>query len=145
MRELLLRYIRVIKFGAVGCVNTAVDFLVFTLVSEMLGVEPGMAQIVSYCAGILYSFVLNHCFTFSDAKKENATGQARRFGRFVVVNAVTLAVSAGLMELAVGFGVWKYRAKLGVTGVTMVLNYFGYNILFFRIREDEDDEGQGAS
>ena len=145
MRELLLRYIRVIKFGAVGCVNTAVDFLVFTLVSEMLGVEPGMAQVVGYGAGILCSFVLNHCFTFSDAKKENAAGQARRFGRFVVVNAVTLAVSAGLMELAVSFGVWKYLAKLGVTGVTMVLNYFGYKILVFRIREDEDDEGQGAS
>ena len=61
------------------------------------------------------------------------------------MNAVTLAVSAGLMELAVGFGVWKYLAKLGVTGVTMVLNYFGYKILVFRIREDKDDEGQGAS
>jgi putative flippase GtrA len=145
VRELLLKYIRVIKFGAVGCVNTAVDFLVFTLVSEMLRLSPGVAQVVGYGSGILCSFVLNHCFTFSDAKKEDAAGQARRFGRFIVVNAVTLAVSAGLMELSVRFGIWKYLAKLGVTGVTMVLNYFGYKILVFKIREDEGDEGQGAS
>ena len=135
MRELIAKYIRVIKFGAVGCVNTAVDFLVFTLASELLLMAPAAAQAVGYGSGIICSFVLNHCFTFSDAKKENAAGQALRFLRFVVVNGVSLAVSTVLIDLFTGWGIWKYLAKLVVPGIAMVLNYFGYKILVFRIRE----------
>ena len=135
MRELIAKYIRVIKFGAVGCENTADDILVYTLASELLHMAPAAAQAVGYGSGIKCSFVLNHCFTFSDAKKENAAGQALRFLRFVVVNGVSLAVSTVLIDLFTGWGIWKYLAKLVVTGITMVLNYFGYKILVFRIRE----------
>ena len=135
MKQMLKRYMRVLKFGAVGLVNTAVDFLVFTLASELLLLSPAGAQSLGYGAGILCSFVLNHCITFADAKKENAAGQLLRFVRFLIVNGVSWLVSAGLIGLFTGWGMWKYLAKIIVTGVTMVLNYFGYKILVFNIKE----------
>ncbi|MGI6028357.1 MAG: GtrA family protein [Candidatus Heteroscillospira sp.] len=135
MKELITRYMRVIKFGAVGIVNTAVDFLVFTMASELLVMKPAGAQSLGYGAGIVCSFVLNRFVTFSDAKKERGAGQFMRIVRFLVVNGVSWAVSAGLIELFTGLGMWKYLAKLVVTGVTMVLNYFGYKILVFNIKE----------
>lgn len=76
MKQLLKRYMRVVKFGAVGVVNTAVDFLVFTLVSELLLLPPASAQSVGYGAGILCSFVLNHCVTFADAKRKMPQGSS---------------------------------------------------------------------
>lgn len=135
MRELLKKYTRVVKFGAVGLINTAVDFLVFALVSELLLMSPATAQSVGYGAGVLCSFVLNHLITFSDAKKEDATGQAMRFVRFIVVNGASWVLSSALIHLLTQVGMWKYLAKLIVTGVTMVLNYFGYKVLVFRIKE----------
>ncbi len=134
MKELVKRYMRVLKFGAVGLVNTAVDFLVFSLTSELAALSPAAAQSAGYGAGILCSFVLNHCFTFSDAKKENAAGQLMRFIRFLLVNGLSWLLSAWLISLFTGWGMWRYLAKLIVTGVTMVLNYFGYKILVFNIK-----------
>ena len=134
MKELVKRYMRVLKFGAVGLVNTAVDFLVFSLTSELAALSPAAAQCAGYGAGILCSFVLNHCFTFSDAKKENAAGQLMRFIRFLLVNGLSWLLSAWLISLFTGWGMWRYLAKLIVTGVTMVLNYFGYKILVFNIK-----------
>lgn len=58
-----------------------------------------------------------------------------RFVRFIIVNGVSWLLSAGLIALFTGWGMWKYLAKLIVTGVTMVLNYFGYKILVFNIKE----------
>jgi len=135
MKELLAKYIRVIKFGIVGVINTAVDFLVFALVSELLQFTPSLAQTVGYGSGIVCSFVLNHLITFSDAKKETGAGQLMRFVRFIIVNGVSWALSAWLIGLFTAMGMWKYLAKIIVTGITMVLNYFGYKILVFNIKE----------
>ena len=135
MKELINKYLRVIKFGIVGVINTAVDFVVFTLVSELLFFSPGAAQSVGYCSGIVCSFVLNHLVTFSDAKKETGRGQLMRFVRFILVNGASWLLSAWLIGVLTGAGLWKYLAKLIVTGVTMVVNYFGYKILVFNIKE----------
>lgn len=135
MRDILNKYMRVIKFGAVGVINTLVDFGVFTLVSEFLRFSPSMAQSAGYGSGIVCSFVLNHLVTFSDAKKETGAGQVLRFVRFIIVNGVSWGVSALLIDVFTGVGMWKYLAKVLVTGITMVINYFGYKILVFNIKE----------
>ncbi|MGE4352909.1 MAG: GtrA family protein [Oscillospiraceae bacterium] len=134
MKELIKKYMRVIKFGAVGFVNTLVDFLMFTLSSELMSFSPAAAQSVGYGSGILCSFVLNHFFTFSDAKKESAAGEAMRFIRFVVVNGVSWVVSATLMYYFTEWGMQRYFAKVIITGITMVMNYFGYKVLVFGIK-----------
>lgn len=135
MKDILNKYMRVIKFGAVGIINTLVDFLVFTLVSELLMFTPSMAQTVGYGSGIVCSFVLNRLVTFSDAKKEQGIGQLMRFVRFIAVNGASWLLSAWLIGLFTGWGMWKYLAKILVTGITMVVNYFGYKILVFNIKE----------
>jgi putative flippase GtrA len=74
MIERIAKFSRVLKFGAVGAVNTLVDFLVFTLCSELGLLAPARAQTAGYLAGIVCSFVLNRTFTFSDAAR--VTGAA---------------------------------------------------------------------
>ena len=132
MGELFKKYARVIKFGIVGVINTAVDFIVFTLVSELLHFSPAAAQTAGYCSGIVCSFILNRLVTFSDAKKKDTAGQALRF---VIVNGASWVLSTVLIALFTKLGMWKYLAKVIVTGVTIVVNYFGYKILVFRIKD----------
>lgn len=136
MKELLNKYLRVIKFGAVGCINTVVDFLVFMAASELFAMSPVAAQSFGYFSGVACSYVLNHLVTFSDAKKESAAGEASRLVRFVLVNLASWGVSALLMHIFTEMGMWKYLAKVFVIFVPMVINYFGYKILVFKIKGD---------
>ena len=140
-KRLIEKYRRFVAFGLIGCINTLVDFGVFTLCSEAVRLTPAWSQAVGYGAGIVCSFILNHSITFADAKKERAAGQALRFIRFVVVNGVSWVISTVLIQWLTDLGIWKYLAKVVVTAITMVINYFGYKIIVFQIREKGEEHG----
>lgn len=140
-KRLIEKYKRFVEFGLVGCINTLVDFGVFTLCSEAVQLAPALSQAVGYGSGIVCSFILNHSITFADAKKEKAVGQALRFIRFVVVNGFSWVLSTVMMQYLTDWGMWKYLAKVIVTAVTMIINYFGYKIIVFQIREKGEEHG----
>jgi len=134
----MAKYSRVVKFGAVGAVNTLVDFLVFTLCSELGRLSPAQAQTAGYLSGIVCSFVLNRLVTFADAEKVAGAAAVGRVARFALVNLASWGASTAMIRALTGAGVWKYAAKVVVTGAAMVINYFGYKILVFHIRENGD-------
>lgn len=128
-----------IKFGLVGVMNTAVDFIVFTLLM-LAGVQYLAAQVVSYAAGTLNSYVVNKLWTFKGVKEGEAAGKAAsltadrgEFVRFMLLNAGTLLLSLVLLYwLKSGLGLPALLAKLLVTGVTVVVNYIGSKLWVFR-------------
>ena len=129
MRDLFLRYKRVILFGLVGCVNTLVDFAFFTFCNELLALPLQLCQVVGYCCGILCSFLLNRNVTFRDGERN----LGMQLSLFLLVNLVTLGISVGSISLLVHAGLWEYVAKALVTGIVMICNYFGYKIIAFRV------------
>lgn len=111
---------RFFKFGVTGFMNTAVDFVVF-LVLSYLGVGQYVAQVISYSCGMLNSYVINRLWTFRGCGK-------RMFGaelpRFVAVNLCLLLLSLGVLWLVQGqWGYPKLLAKLCATAITMVLGF----------------------
>ncbi len=142
MRELFVKLKRFISFGIVGCINTLVDFLVFTLCYSAIGLEESWSQVVGYGTGVICSFLLNRRFTFRD-------GTRRLWGQvllFIAVNLVSMVLSAWLIEVLTDtalpalWGAWRYNAyaaKIFVTLLVMVINFFGYKHLVFRVGKDE--------
>ena len=119
---------RFVKFGLTGVMNTAVDFLVFSVLS-WFGVNLYLSQVVSYAAGMLNSYAVNRSWTF------HATG--RFFGpqmrRFLIGNLSLLALSLGILRLATGpLGLPRFVAKLCATAVTMVLGFLLNRLWVFR-------------
>ena len=127
------KYRRVITFCAVGAVNTGVDFLVFTLTVTLFAAPAEIGQAAGYTAGLINSFIFNKTLTF----KQGATGRAwSQILRFAAVNAVTLGVSVGLISLLTrSAGLNEFLAKIVVTVLVMGINYFGYKLLVFRVKE----------
>jgi putative flippase GtrA len=131
--------IQFIKFGLVGVMNTAVDFLVYALLFRLLGMQFLLAQVFSYSAGTLNSYVVNKLWTFGGKAGANGTkataGKVDKgeFARCVLVNAGTLLLSIGLLyTLKTGMGLDPLVAKIGVTAVTVVVNYIGSKLWVFR-------------
>lgn len=130
MKDLLVKYKRVILFALVGCANTATDFLAATLAHEWLALPAGVSQAVGYCFGLCCSFILNRRYTFRD-------GDRRLWGQmvlFVLVNLTTLGISVVCIDLLTRGGLNFYIAKVLITGLVMTCNYFGYKLLVFRVK-----------
>ncbi len=127
---------KLVKFGLVGVLNTAVDFLVFNLLLLFRCPAP-VSKGVSYTAGMLNSFFFNKNWTF------RATGNSKKqFVRFLVLNLATLAVSVGLMKelsalLATSFFAEASPlfadnlANLIVIAITVILNFIGSRFFVF--------------
>jgi putative flippase GtrA len=81
-----------LRFALVGGVNTALDLTLFTGLTTLVALSPERANVISYGAGILLSFVLNRKWTF-----ESNGEVAEQFTRFIVVSLAALLLSTFLV------------------------------------------------
>jgi putative flippase GtrA len=112
---------RIIAFGAVGLVNTGVDFLAFLLLTRWAGIEPLAANVVSFSLGAINSYVLNRLVTFTDSATPLSAPGA--MGRFAAVTLFGLLVSSVTLAggLALSFG--EIAAKAGAIVATFFTGY----------------------
>lgn len=136
LKHLFLKCKRLILYGAVGCVNTLVDFGVFTLCSELLLLRPSLSQAAGYIAGVVCSFILNRNITFRDGRG-NVWQQALLF---IAVNAVSLTLTSLLMGWLTDGGLNKYLSKIIVTVLSVLINYFGYKRVVFKVKDGKEND-----
>jgi putative flippase GtrA len=118
---------QVIRFGAVGISNTAVDMAVFFL-SVWLGMAYLPAQIMAYTLGAANSFWLNRYWTF---QLRTRTRWAE-ICRFAVINGLSLSVSATIIFICHGLsGVDLWIAKIVATAGGIAINFVGSRVWVF--------------
>lgn len=125
------KYKSFLRFAIVGCINTGVDFLTFTALYSLLGLDKLLCQTGGYSVGIINSFILNKLWTFKEQKaKSNTTVQ---FINFVCVNIISLGISLiGIYILSSKANVNVYISKIIVTIFLQVFNYLVYKCFIFR-------------
>jgi len=132
IKTLIKKYRRFIVFALIGGINTAVDFLVFKLAGIFTPLAVEYCQALGYTAGIICSFTLNKNVTFRDSEKGKTPF---KFLRFIIVNLVSLGVSMYGIKLLVAAGINENISKVIILGVTTLINYLGYKVFVFRVRE----------
>lgn len=115
-----------IAFNIVGLLNTAIDFLLFTLLI-WFGAYYLLAQAIAYGAGMVNSFALNSRYTFG--KKDSSfsgSQQLKMSVRFIAWNSIVLGITLLLLAaLTEWWGPGEVIAKLIVTVVTVAINFYG--------------------
>ncbi|OZB90608.1 GtrA family protein [Paenibacillus sp. XY044] len=124
--------VQFIRFGIVGILNTAVDFVVFLIVQPFLGSVLG--QVVSYAAGMLNSYVWNRRWTFQRTTRRDPAEMIR----FAAVNIAIAGLTALLLHVLDG-RIPLIAAKLAVTVLGVFVNYFMSRKWVFR------DQGQNRA
>ncbi|AMQ20831.1 GtrA family protein [Geobacillus sp. JS12] len=107
------------RFVVVGVSNTAVDFVVFFLVTAA-GAPAAAAQVVSYGAGMANSYIWNRRWTFQVRRKANI----KEVLRFLAVNGLSLGASLGVL-LAGELFMPLWLAKMAATMAGMAVNFIG--------------------
>jgi putative flippase GtrA len=111
---------RLLKFGLVGVLNTAIDFSLFTFLFYIAGWPLLLANTTGYLAGLVNSYLLNRYWTFRDLSGPTTLGQT---ALYAAMNLIGLALgNVTVYLLAALTPAWI--AKLLTVGITFAWNYF---------------------
>lgn len=133
--------VQFVKFNLVGVLNTIVDFVIYSLFC-MMGVHYLLSQVISYCFGVGNSYLLNSLWTFGRERKHTLN----EFGRFLLVNLVSLCVSLGMLWLCHNpFGIENdLLCKVIATPVSLLVNFTGNKLFVFPKKPATDEEPKKA-
>lgn len=79
------------RFSMVGVANTTIDFLMFTVFNELVGVEYITSQIIGYSFGIMNSFIFNKKWTFKERKVSKKV--LYELMQFIIINLISLIIT----------------------------------------------------
>lgn len=120
----------ILKFGFVGCLNTFIDFGVFSILNSFFGVNYIISQILSYSSGTLNSYLCNKFWTFNDTRTGKKT--AKEIAQFLFVNSASLGVSLiGLHFLLNDNHINSFIAKIISMILAQIVNFLGYRFWVF--------------
>jgi len=110
-----------LRFGAVGAVNTIIDFSVFITLVRYFEWNLLLANTVSYIIAVSNSYILNLIWTFR--KSQGAKLGVHSYMLFVTVNTVGFLIGSLV--------IWELQevvipefAKLMSIAITLIWNYF---------------------
>jgi putative flippase GtrA len=139
------RHASLMRFLFTGGLNTIIDFTLFAIIANILGVHPVIASIISTGLTLIFSYFMNHYFVFRSQKRRRQTAvkflAITLFNVWVVQSAIIFLVIHGLDFLEFfQTHQWTFNmfAKLCGVAVSMVLNYIGYKIIFNEKKDDSE-------
>jgi putative flippase GtrA len=118
------------NFLIVGCINTGVDFVTFSILFSFFHIDMLICQAFGYSVGIVNSFIMNKIFTFKEKGRKG--GIVSQAVRFISVNAVSLGISLITLKiLNDNLYMNVYVSKVIITVIAQGINYFGYKLWVF--------------
>jgi putative flippase GtrA len=125
------------KFLIIGSFNTLVDIILYSILTDLVGLNIIYSNIISTSLTLIMSFYLNHYFVFNSEKKKLSTAW-----KFVIITLFnvwgiqSLIIYISNHELLKANLLINHRwtinllAKLCGVTVSFMLNYLGYKYVF---------------
>ena len=134
---IIIRFHRLWTYGFFGCINTAIDYGLYSLLYYVLGAPVSVAQAVGLICGSSNGYLLNSSITFEEGRGRTK-GQ---YFQYVGVDIVLALFTAGFMQWAEGrVPIPMILVKVCMTGFITIVHYIVYKKLVFKIRKDERHE-----
>ncbi|MGI5145603.1 GtrA family protein [Plantactinospora sp. CA-294935] len=130
------RFLReVLKFGAVGGVNAAINYAVFNALALTVFADGQLkANVVATVVATISSYLMNRHWTYRDRPK---SAMRREYALFFLFNGAGLVIELGVLALAkYGFGISGLLAlnlaKTVGVGLATVFRFWSYRTFVFR-------------
>ena len=138
VKALLLQYRELAAYAAAGVLPTAVNYIVYSILTVRCGLGITLSNTIDWAASVLVAFLTNKTFVFQ--KGDWSPGAVLREGAmFVGSRLLSGMVAIGLVPvlMALGvtqsvFGVPGFAAKFLAECVALVLSYFLSKYAVFR-------------
>jgi len=127
-----------VTYVIVGFATTAVDYLVFALVNELMkrggsSVETSstVATAVAWLVAVLFAYLANKVFVFRSYNWKGA-GVLKEMAGFFGARIASGLITVALMRLFVGLGMNEYIAKIFTSVFNLVFNYVASKLFIFK-------------
>lgn len=131
--RLVQRMHRMLTYAFMGCVNTAVEFLVFLLLYRLLNVAVEISHGAGFICASAHGYMLNSNLTFTEGR-----GRSRaQFIQYVGVDVVLTVVGSFFMGWIENLNAPVLLVELAVAVATGLIHYVVYKFLVFRIKKDD--------
>ena len=132
LKSLLNKYWDVITYLFFGVLTTAVNYLVYLPVYNLLGLSAAVSNAIAWVVAVAFAFLTNKPFVFKshDWSAQTVVTELTKF--------VSCRVASGVMEtlillLTVDMLHWNGNVwKLLTSVLVVILNYFGSKLLVFK-------------
>ncbi|MGW1740763.1 GtrA family protein [Nocardia sp. NPDC001965] len=124
---------QLVRFALTGALSAVVDFGLYVLLLEAVGLPVNPAKAIGFIAGTTTAYLINRRWTF-DAEPSRA-----RFVAVVILYALTFCVQVGINWVfyhAFDEGLW-WRVPVAYViaqGTATVINFVVQRLVIFRIR-----------
>ena len=134
MKELLIKYKELIRYLIVGGLTTLISLgtyfiCVWTFLNPEVAVELQLANIISWCAAVVFAYVANRIYVF-ESKNNNIL---REIFLFFTARVGSLVLDMGIMFIGVTMmGINDTIVKLVAQVAVVVANYVLSKLIVFR-------------
>ncbi len=119
---------RIVLFGMIGVLNTAIDFCVFAVAYYLFGAPVLIAHVSAFLVAATNSYIFNQKFTFRRSREERNVPE---FLRFLTVTGTGLLVSS-IVVVVLSDHIHVLAAKLAAILCTLLIGYIGSSVWVFR-------------
>ena len=120
------------RYLIVGGLTTLIDFFLFALMHELMGINSTISNVTSISVAILFAYFANKLIVFKK-RSESKAALFIEFIKFVGSRLFTMALAVGV--------VWLFESVLGLSAtlgkavsqvLVIITNYFISKIIVFR-------------
>jgi len=112
--------VQFMRFGVVGGIATAVQYLVLIMLVQWAGINPVISSAIGFTASAFLNYALNYRYTFRSGRSHR-----QALPRFFAVALSGLSLNTLLMALMVGvLGLNYMLAQLTATSAVLFGNFF---------------------
>ena len=134
--RLVKRLHRMLTYGFMGCINTAIQLLVFSLCYKLLRIPVEISHALGFVCASSHGYLLNSNLTFTEGR-----GRSRaQFLQYVGVDAVLAALGSFFMGWIETINAPVVLVEAIVAVAVGLIHYVIYKFLVFRIKKDDKNE-----
>lgn len=123
------KYKREIIYIVVGIATTAINFIIYYIVSKLLGIHYLASNIIAWVIAVLFAYIANRLWVFNSKN----TQIIAEITSFILSRLFSLALESGLLFLAVDtLAINSVISKLIVALVVVITNYLTGKLLVFK-------------
>ena len=130
--SLLKKYWDVITYLFFGVLTTAVNYLVYLPVYNLLGLSAALSNAIAWVVAVAFAYLTNKPFVFK-SHDWSARTVIPELTKFVSCRIASGAMETGILLLTVDILHWNGNIwKLLTSVLVVILNYFGSKLLVFK-------------
>ncbi len=119
--------IQIFKFGIVGGIATIIDFIIYYICYNSIGLDPLIANIIAFSISVIYNFYASVKWVFD---VDNEKNKKVIFVEFIVLAIVGLVISELLLYIFINkLNIHKMISKILATIIVMIFNFITRKIM----------------